>query len=306
MRWLNYHHLFYFWVVAREGTITGACRKLGVAPSTISAQLRELENHFDQPLFDRAGRRLVLTDAGRLALEYADQIFALGRELDEAVQGSLDGRPLRLRVGVSDRVPKILTHRLLEPALCIDDRAQLHVFEDRSERLVADLSLHHVDMVLALQPLALVSEGEVTTHALGAVDLSLFATAELAGRLRDGFPQSLHGAPVLLPVPGTQERRDLEGWFNARGLVPDLVAEFSDTALLKVFGGQGHGAFAAPTLLTEELGTLFGAEPIGLLDGLEEPLYAFTLTRRAAHPGVQAILARVGDLLTPPARPAAG
>lgn len=287
---LNYHHLFYFWVVAREGSLTAASRSLGVAPSTVSGQLKELEAHFGQALFDRSGRSLSLTAQGELALEYAEQIFALGSELDDVLLHGRAGRPVRLRVGVADLVPKLVVRRLLDPSLDLEGGVQLHVYGDRGDRLVADLALHHVDLVIATGAVSAMADRSAHMVELGTSTLSLFGRRDLVANVLSDFPASLDGAPMLLPPAGTQPRRVLDGWFDARGVVPLTVAELADSGLLKAFGAAGRGLFAAPSFVAEEIERTYGVFSVGELEGLTETYRAIMPAREPMHPAVQRII----------------
>jgi len=287
---LNYHHLHYFWVVAREGSLTRACKRLGVAPSTVSAQLKELEGHFGQALFDRSGRRLTLTEQGELALEYADQIFNLGNELDDVMIGGRTGRPTRLRVGVSDLVPKLVVFRLLEPALRLDESVQLHVYGDRVSRLVADLALHHLDLVLSSEPVAAMAGRAGRSRVLGASGLSVFGTADLVERHGQDLPDSLDGAPFLLPTTRTRARRDLDEWFVANKIVPSVVAELADSGLLKAFGSGGQGLFVAPSAVADDICRTYDVRVLTELPGLRERYYALAPHRDPEHPAVAAVI----------------
>lgn len=286
---LNYHHLYYFWVVAREGSLTAACRRLGLAPSTVSAQLKELEAHFEHDLFDRRGRSLVLTDEGKVALEYAEQIFTLGSQLDDAMLRGRAGRPQRLRVGVSSLMPKLVAHLLLDATMDEDD-LQLHVYGDRPDRLVADLNLHDLDLILVDEPVRLSGDRDLKTHVLGTTGLTVFGTWSLARGVLEGFPDSLDGAPMLLPVPGTHSRRDLEHLLSERGITPQVVAEFADSGLLKAFGGAGHGLFAAPSVVSDAICATYDVVPVGELPDIEEEYRALVPARSEGHPAVQVVL----------------
>jgi LysR family transcriptional regulator, transcriptional activator of nhaA len=245
VEWLNYHHLLYFWVVVREGGLVPAGRVLRLSHPTLSAQVHALEERLGHKLFTRVGRRLVPTDVGRMVYRYADEIFSIGGELLEAVRGRPSGQPLRLDVGVLDAVPKLVVRRLLDPALKIGEPVRIVVHEGSYDKLLAELALHNLDIVVADAP---VPSGRVrvVSHPLGDCGVGIFGKAGLARRYRRGFPRSLQGAPMLLPLEGSQLRRALDQWFEANELHPRIVGEFQDDALLEVFGGDGLGLFAAP------------------------------------------------------------
>lgn len=287
---LNYHHLMLFWSVAREGSLTRASARLGLAPATVSAQLRALEEALEEPLFDRQGRRLVPTEAGRVALGYCDGIFGLGRELLQAVRGGAGVGPVELRVGVASVLPKLVAKDVLLPVFELDRPVRVVAREDSAERLVASLAVHELDLVLSDAPVGLARGLRLFTHALGASAVAIYAARDLAAALGVDFPLSLDGARVLLPGGGTTLRPALDGWFAGRGLRPEVVGEFEDSALLKAFAQAGVGAIAAAVDIEAELRGRYGLERVGLLDGLEERVFAVTAERAPAHPAVRAVL----------------
>ncbi|HEX6240611.1 MAG TPA: LysR family transcriptional regulator, partial [Polyangiales bacterium] len=251
--WLNYHHLFYFWSVVREGSVSAASRKLRLAQPTVSEQLKQLEASLDVALFDRRSGRLVLTESGGRVYRYADEIFSLGRELMDVVAGREAKRRSRLVVGVADVMPKLIVERLLAPALQQNPDLRLVCYEDRHDRLLSDLALYELDTVLTDTAVTPSSIFRGFSHLLGESSVSLFAQPKLAERLRKGFPKSLEGVPLLLPIEHTSLRLGLERWFDARGVRTKIRGEFQDTALLLVFGRAGEGIVAAPSILAEEI-----------------------------------------------------
>ncbi|NOY89760.1 MAG: transcriptional activator NhaR [Deltaproteobacteria bacterium] len=289
MEWINYHHLLYFWVVAKEGTVTKAAEVLRLRQPTVSEQLKSLESSLGEQLFDRSRRRLALTDSGRLVFRYADEIFRLGQELQDTLAGRPSGRPFKLRVGVSDVVPKLLLHRLLEPALRMDEPVQIVCREDKTDRLLAELSVSDLDLVLADAPLAGQARVRAFNHLLGECGVSFFAISELASAHRERFPSSLDDAPLLLPTDDTLLRRSLEHWFDAIGVRPRIIAEFEDSALLKQFGQHGEGLFAGPTAVEQEICEQYGVVVLGRTERVVERFYAITVERRIKHPAVRAI-----------------
>lgn len=297
MQWLNYHHLFYFWLAAKEGSVTAAAAKVRLAQSTLSAQIQRLEAALGAELFVRSGRSLVLTEAGRHAFRHAEEIFALGRDLVDGLQGRPSGRPLRLIVGVAETLPKLVAYRLLEPAFRLEEAPLVVCFEGDVEQLLARLAVHEVDLVLADAPLTSALHVRAFNHLLGETGLTFFAAPTLARSLRRGFPRSLDGAPVLLPGGRTALRRALEQWFDARELRPRPAGEFDDSALLKAFGQAGHGAFAAPTAIGSEIERQYAVEAVGPAEGLLERFYAITVERRIRHPAVAAVAAAAKRLL---------
>jgi LysR family transcriptional activator of nhaA len=289
MEWLNYHHLLYFWAVAREGGVTRASELLGLAQPTISGQLKALEEALGEKLFERTGRRLVLTDVGRVVYRYADEIFSLGRELQDTLEGRPTGRPVRFTVGVVDAVPKLVAYRLLRPALTLPEPVHVVCREDKPDRLLAELSVHSLDLVLSDAPASPAVKVKAYSHLLGETAIAFFGTDDLALAHRKGFPRSLDGAPVLLPAEGSSLRRSLEQWFEAEGLRPRVVGEIEDSALLKVFGQAGTGLFPAPVAIEAEVRAQFGVKVAGRVDTVKERFYALSAERKLKHPAVVAI-----------------
>ncbi len=288
MEWLNYHHLLYFWVVAREGTITAASRELRLAPSTISAQVHLLEEACGQKLFQRSGRNLVMTEMGKVVYRYADEIFSLGREMMDTLKGRPTGQPLRLRVGVAMVVPKLVIHRLLEPIFHMDDKVRLICVENSPEQLLADLALHNLDVILAERPTSPKVNVRAYNHLLGECTLTLFGTPEMCAKYRENFPKSLDNAPFLLPTEHASTRRRLEQWFQSNDIRPRIMAEFQDSALKKVYGQKGMGLFTAPSVVADEITEQYGLEILSELD-ITERFYAISVERRIKHPAIQAI-----------------
>lgn len=290
MERLNYQHLFYFWNVAREGSITRACEKLHLAQPTISGQLAVFEQAIGKKLFHKSGRNLSLTDTGRVVYHYAEEIFALGRELNNTLKGQVTGAGLRLVVGVSDALPKLAIYRLIEPAFKIPETVQVFCYEDKAERLLAEMSQHSVDLVLSDAPLTPSSGVKASSHLLGESSISVFGTAQLASIYRPDFPRSLTGAPFLLPTSNIALRRSLEQWFDSQDINPSIRAEIEDSALIKTFGSGGTGVFVAPTYLEAEIKLQYSVEVIGRIDAVKERFYAITMRRKLKHPAVTAIL----------------
>lgn len=289
LEWVNYHHLLYFWIVAREGGLVPAGKLLRLSHPTLSSQIRTLEAQLGEKLFTKVGRKLSLTDMGKVVYRYAEEIFTLGREMMDTVKGRSSGQPLRLDVGVVDVVPKLVVRRLLEPALTLPEPARLTCFEDAYDKLLADLSLHTLDIVIADAPVPSGSSVRAFNHLLGETSVAFFATKKLAASMKRGFPGSLHGAPVLLPLETSTLRRNLNQWFARHGVVPRIVAEFEDSALLKVFGADGLGAFTAPSVVEKEVCEQYGVVAIGRAPELKERYYAVSVERRLKHPAVLAI-----------------
>ncbi len=297
MDWLNYHHLLYFWMVAREGSLAAASAELRLAQSTISGQIRALEESLGQQLFARSGRRQVLTETGRVVYGYAEEIFTLGRELRESVGGRSGARVMTLAVGVADVVPKLVAMRLLEPALNLPEPVRLVCREDKPERLLAGLAAHHLDVVLADAPVAPARPIRAYNHLLGECGVVFVATAKLAAAHRPNFPRSLNGAPVILPTENTTLRRALEQWFASRRLRPSVIGEFEDSALMKVFGQAGLGLFPVSAVILDEVVRQYQVEVVGELDEVRERFYAVSVDRKLKHPAVIAVCAEARQKL---------
>lgn len=289
MEWLNYHHLLYFWVVAREGGLVPAGKVLRLSHPTLSAQIHALEDRLGEKLFTKVGRRLALTEMGRVVYRYADEIFTLGRELVDTVKGRASGQPLRLDVGVVDVVPKLVVRRLLQPALGLPEPVRLVCHEDSFEKLLADLALHSLDIVISDAPVPPGSSVRAFNHLLGETSVSFFGTRRLANAYGRDFPASLDGAPMLLPLENLTLRRSLNRWFDRHAIKPHVVAEFEDSALMKVFGADGVGIFPAPKVMEKEVMAQYGVQMIGHVDEVRERFYAVSVERRLKNPAVVAI-----------------
>jgi LysR family transcriptional activator of nhaA len=300
MEWMNYHHLHYFWMVAREGSVTGAAQALSLSPPTISAQVKMLEESLGERLFRRVGRRLELTEMGKVAYRYADQIFTTGREMQDLFAGRAHFQPDELVIGVSDLVPKLVLHRLIAPALEMEDAPRVVCREDKTERLLAELSIHDVDLVLAETPIGGQASVKAYNHLLGESGVSFFARPSLAETLGPEFPRNLNDAPLLVPTPNTLLRRSLDHWLEKRDLRPRIVAEFEDSALLKAFGREGAGIFPGPSAIEDEIAEIYGADVIGRTDAVVERFYAITIERRIKNPAVKVISDNAKDRLFAP------
>ena len=289
MDWLNYHHLHYFWMVAREGGITSAARKLHVTPATLSVQIRDLEKSMGVRLFRKEGRNLALTEMGVSVLEYATDIFSTGSELMEMVRGRPTGAPLVFRVGIKDVLPKLVAYMFLEPALHFEHPARLVCHEGEMDDLVASLSIHRLDLVLSDTPLNPSMKVRAYSHLLGESTVEIMGTRKLVLPLRRGFPGSLNSAPMLLPMDNTVLRRSLDDWFKSKGIRPEIRGEFADSAMLKIAAQSGAGLIAVPSIIAREVRTMYQLEPLGSVDGVVERFYAISVERKLKHPAVVAI-----------------
>ncbi|UJR82400.1 transcriptional activator NhaR [Sandaracinus amylolyticus] len=297
MKWLNYHHLLYFWTIAREGSVSAASRKLRLAQPTLSGQLKALEDALEVQLFHRRGGKLVLTDTGAHVMRYADEIFSLGSELQESLEGLPTRRHPRLVVGAADEVPKLIVQRLLQPALELASELRLVCYEDRQDRLLADLAVHAIDAVIAEAPVESGSPIRAYSHLLGECGVTFFAAPATARRLRRRFPHSLEGEPLLVPIESTFMRRAIERWLEERSIRPRIRGEFQDYALLGAFGRAGVGVFAAPSVIEDEIREQYRVQRVGELEDVRQRFYVITVDRRIKHPAVLAITERARDEL---------
>ena len=292
MEWLNYHHLRYFWTVAKEGSLARAAAKLHVSQPSISEQIRELEVAFGEKLFRREGRSNKLTDAGQVVFGYAEEIFALGRELMNAVKQRPGAKTLRLYVGVVDSFPKLVTNEILSPVFAMPQTVHVICREGKMEDLLAQLAAHRLDIVLSDEPASSSINFKTYSHSLGETDATFCAEKRLAARLKRNFPKSLHDAPALLPAENTTLRRALEIWFRERHIQPRVVAEFEDLALMKVMAAEGRGFIAMPTCAMPDAVGHYGFQTIGKADRCRVQFHAITAERRIAHPAVALITSK--------------
>ncbi|QDL39060.1 transcriptional activator NhaR [Rhodoferax sediminis] len=287
---MNFKHLHYFWVTARAGGIMRAGEQLHTTPQTLSGQIKLLEEWLGRKLFRKSGRQLALTDEGRLALGYADQIFALGAELEDALRQARSGqRVLEFRVGVADSVAKSVAYRLLEPALSVAEPVRLIGSEGKFPDLLAQLALHRLDLVIADEPLSRRMSVKAFNHALGTTTMSFFCAPALKAQLKGPFPQCLNDAPMLIQGVASSVRQQLEGWLTQHQIRPRVVGEFDDGALMTAFGREGRGVFMSPAVLEQETVAQYGVEVIGRSSELVEEFFAVSVERRITHPCVAAI-----------------
>jgi len=286
---LNFKHLHYFYAVAKSGAVNRAAEKLHLAPQTLSGQLAQFEERLGVALFLRAGRRLVLTETGRLALSYAEELFQVSAELEEVLRGNQEERALPFRVGIADVVPKSIAHRLLAPTLALAEPVRLVCREDRLDRLLAELAIHRLDMVLADRPLPPGMDVKGYSHPLGECGVAFFAAPALAARLGDAFPHNLDGAPLLIPGEDSALRAPLTRWLERKGVRPRIVGEFDDSALMKAFGQAGAGVFPAPSASELDVARQYGAVKLGETKEIKERFFVISVERRIVHPAVRAV-----------------
>jgi len=289
---LNYRHLHFFWTVAREGSVTRAAERLGLAVQTVSMQLSLLEQQVGKSLLQPQGRRLVPTEAGRLALNYCDQIFLLGEQLQDALDAAETGK-MRLTVGISDSMPKLSAYHFLQATQTMPQQVKLVCYEDEFESLLADLALNKLDVVLTDRAVQPGGGLKVFSHLLAESDMQLFGVPKMARKYRGGFPASLHGAPLLLPTRNTALRTRIDAWLVRHGVYPDVVGEFEDNAMLNTFGRNGMGMFFAPSAVRQDIQDQLGVVLVGEAHELHEQFYAISNERKIKHPAVEAILSAV-------------
>jgi LysR family transcriptional activator of nhaA len=289
MEWLNYHHLLYFWSVARAGSINKAAAELRVSPPAISTQLRLLEETLGTKLFARSGRRLVLTEMGRTVYSYAEEIFDLGRELMDVAKNRPVGRPLRLDIGVVDVLPKMIAQWLIQPALRIPESVHIVCREAAADQLIAKLATHELDVVLSDSPVGPSLKIRAYSHLLGDTGITFVATVEVAAKAKGRFPRSLSGQPMLLPTDNTSLRRNLNYWFETNGIVPAIVGEFEDYAMIRAFGQQGGGIFPVPSVFEKPLRREDSVRVIGRTEDVRSQFFAISAERKLQHPAVVAI-----------------
>ena len=296
MRHLNYTHLLYFWTVANEGSIARAAEVLHLTPQTISGQLKKLEDAIGEPLFAKLGRGLTLTETGQIVRQYADEIFYLGAELSERIRTKQPLMPTSLNVGVVNSVPKLIAQRVLRPALSIEDPIRINCREGDLDILLGDLAVHRLDLIVSDHPLTAGTHVRAYNHPLGTSSVGFFAHRDLAKKYRR-FPTCLDGAPMLLPNADSALRRQLDMWFDEEGILPNLVAEFDDSALLKAFGEAGLGVFPAPMAIADEVSAMYHSTLLGNLDTIFESYFAISPERKLKHPAVVAITETARDVL---------
>jgi LysR family transcriptional activator of nhaA len=286
---LNYRQLHYFWVVAKTGSIVRACEQLNLTPQTISGQISLLEQTYGIELFQRVGRQLELTEAGRQTLPFVEQMFQLGGELELMLRAQPNEQQILFRVGVADVVPKSIVYRLIAPTMELSEPMRITCREDKLERLLADLAIQRLDLVISDSPMPSHLDIKGYSQKLGECGISFFATAQLAALYGQDFPRSLHGAPLLIPGPETVVRSRLQRWFAEQQIQPRIVGEFDDSALMQAFGQSGSGIFIGPSVIADEVRRQYGVEVIGQTDAVTESFYAISVERKVKHPGIVAI-----------------
>lgn len=294
---INYKHLRYFWMVAQEGSIAKASKRLYLTPQTISGQLSLLEEQLDTTLFKRVGRNLQLTPEGEVVQQYANDIFSLGDELQQALKQGTNGIRLQLKAGIANSIPKAIAYHLLEPSLSMDQPMRLICREDNLTILLTELAAHKLDIVISDRPLPKGVSVKCFNHYLGKCGITFFATKTLSEQIQDDFPQCLDNAPLLLPGAASSLKADLLHWLEMKNITPHIIAEFDDGALMRAFGHKGAGVFVTPSVTASEVRDTYGVEIIGATEEVMESFYAISIERKVRHVGVAAILSAAREQL---------
>jgi LysR family transcriptional regulator, transcriptional activator of nhaA len=289
MRWLNYQHFFYFWRVAKTGSVSEACRELRLAQPTISAQLKVFEETLGEKLFVREGRNLKLTEMGKIAFRYAEEVFPTCHEFLDVLEGKDSTVPGKLKIGISDVVPKTIAYRLMEPAFS-GTAGTVSCYEDRTERLLAELAISEVDLVIADNPVPPWVKVKAYNHFLGECGVSFLAEGSLARQYRRSFPHSLSGAPLLLPTEEAAVRREIDRWLESQDITPKRVAEFQDSALMKIVAREGKGIIPVPSVVEAEIKREFHLEAVARTDEVKERFYLISVEKRLKNPLVKSIV----------------
>lgn len=300
---LNYHHLRYFWTVAREGSLRKASERLRVSQPSMCTQIKLLEASLGETLFRTSGRSLVLTEFGKLIYSHAEEIFTLGGEILRARKEAPSSRRLHLHVGIVDSFPKLMSYDILRPVLEHEPPVQLTCHEGKLADIVSQLVTHRLDVVLADEPASPAIAGKVFNHQLGSSSITFCAMPEFAKTLKGRFPRNLDGVPALLPTQNCNLRRDLEKWFRSVGVEPRVVAEFEDAALTKIVATSGHAFIAVPTVVASEAFERYGFVPLGRTKEVESQFYAITSERRFTHPAILALTRRLSSVAKKPKKP---
>jgi LysR family transcriptional activator of nhaA len=302
MDWLNYHHLMYFWTMAREGSVSKAAEKLHLSQPTISGQLRQLELAIGTKLYERVGRDLRLTETGKLVFEYAEEIFSTGQELVQRLKGNQLSRKLPFVVGVPDFVPKLIAYRLIEPIFRMNEQVQLTCYEGKLSELLSDLAMHRLDLVISDSPAGSQVSVKAYNHPLGECGVCWVAVKPRADELSAGYPQSLNGQPLLLPTQNTVLRRSIEQWLLKQDIEPNIVAEIEDSALLKILAAQGIGAAPVAVPVLKDVALQYGLHSVGIMDGVSMQFVAISAERKVTHPAVKLISEEASLRLLRPTR----
>lgn len=299
MQQLNYHHLYYFYVTAREGSIMRAASLLHLTPQTVSGQIATFEDYLGKKLFDRKGKRLILNQQGQFVYSYAEDIFSLGSELLQNLKQKESSHHLQFTIGVTDIIPKVLAFDLFRTCIDYDENLKLVCKEGDLESLLGDLALNKLDLIFSDQPLPPGGNIKAYNHFVGETGMTFFAEQSLAEKLQSGFPLSLHRAPMLLPGEKSTLRVELIAWFDRLGIVPDIAAEFEDSALMKLFGQGGYGVFCAPSPIAEHVTKQFQVEVVGSTNDIREDFYLISPERKLKHPAALHLFEFANKMINP-------
>ncbi len=290
MEWLNYHHVYYFWLVAKEQSVTKAASILKVSQPTVSAQLKNLEDFLGEKLFDRVGKKIFLTDQGKITFRFADEIFSLGKEMLQTLRGQSVSRPVKFSIGIAEVIPKLIVHQLLQPIFALDKNYEIHCFEGAPEKLLMDLSFFNLDLVILDTEAPAMLKNKFHSHLFGSSSISCFAGKKLTQSLKkQAFPKCLNEAPMLLPTKHSTIRQELEAWLFKQKIKAKLVGEFQDTALMKVFGQDSIGFFFGPSVIEKDICRQYKVEVLGRIHSIKEKFFAISAKRKIIHPASLAV-----------------
>lgn len=299
MRWLNYQHFFYFWRVAKLGSVTIASQELRLAQPTISAQLKSFEETLGEKLFLREGRNLKLTEVGKIAFKYADEVFNTCSEFMQVLDGKGPTKAQPLKIGISDVIPKVIAYRIVESSFDDPSSGKISIYEDKTERLLAELAISEVDLVIADSPVPPSVKVKAYNHFLGECKVSFVASPEIAKKYKKNFPRSLNSAPLLLPTHEAAIRRDIDKWIDNLGISPRLIGEFQDSALMKIAGREGKGIIPVPSVVLKEVKREFHLELVGETEIVKERFFLISVEKRLKNPLVKSIVENAQKLLFP-------
>ncbi|RBP51654.1 transcriptional activator NhaR [Arenicella xantha] len=297
MKQVNFNHLQYFYAVAKEGSVTAAAARLNVTPQTVSGQLATFEEYIEARLFERHGKRLELNELGKTTMRYAEDIFSLGTELSRALATKEAGLAVSFNVGIVDAIPKVMAFDMLDACFDLDQSFKLECHEGDLRSLLADLSVNKLDLIISDQPLPTGVSIRARSHYLGESGVTFFAATELAAKIRDDFPRSLHCAPFLMPGAHSAQKQNLLAWFESMRIAPNVVAEFDDSALLKIFGQVGRGVFCVTSSIESDILARYDVEVVGRVDALSDRFYGIAPERKINHPGIDAVLGAAKSML---------
>jgi len=298
MKQLNFHHLQYFYAVAKEGSVTRAAELMNVTPQTVSGQISTFESYIGAPLFKREGKRLEPNSLGQVTLRYADDIFNLGNELSRTLATQDVGKVANFNVGIVDVIPKVMVYEILNGCFDLDNRFVLECHEGGLPSLLADLSINKLDLIISDQPLPVGVSVRAVNHYLGQSGVTFFVRKDQSETYQADFPQSLHKAPFLMPSRNSALYQNLISWFSQSQITPNVVAEVDDSALLKFFGQAGRGIFCVSSAVEHDILEQFDVAVIGRIDAVSDRYYGILPERKFKHPATDAVLHAAEALLS--------